>query len=219
MAGDAPLHVRTDLGYRVELVPMDTHFHEISVGLYRCETEDGPVGLVHSYSGRPGTPERLPFIAQTMRVLGGLEEVPGEPAGLRLSCRAWHNAALRRLFLDAFRVDPTVAPEPRPLEAPDTRSDQFIRVEPLGGGAYRVHAEGATADTPSRAPAIARALLRLAQLDPLEGDETGVAFDCGYDHHALVGLLLVRAQNLRAALREEELSAARGVLAAPSAQE
>jgi hypothetical protein len=46
-----------------------------------------------------------------------------------------------------------------------------------------------------------------------------VSFPCGERHDALVGLLLVRAQNLRAALREEELTATRGILAAPSAQE
>jgi len=33
-----------------------------------------------------------------------------------------------------------------------------------------------------------------------------------------MGLMLVRAQNLRASLREEELTASRGVLAAPGAE-
>ena len=41
--------VRTDLGQRVELVSMDPRFHDISVGLYRKETADGPVAVVHSY--------------------------------------------------------------------------------------------------------------------------------------------------------------------------
>jgi len=38
-------------------------------------------------------------------------------------------------------------------------------------------------------------------------------------HDVLVGLLLPRAVNVRAAIREEEMSQTRGVLTAPSAQE
>jgi hypothetical protein len=210
--------VRSDLGQRVELVSMDPRSHDISVGLYRRETADGPIGVVHSYSGKPGTAERLAFIVEALVTLGGLERVTGDPDGaVRLPCGQWHNAALKRLFLDCFRVDPTDTLEPKPLQAPDTRSEQVITLVTLGGGTYRVEATLATDDEPSRAPAIARALVRLVQLD--EVDETTVAFPCGHDHHELMGLMLIRAQNLRAALREEELSAGRGVLAAPSAQE
>src|SRR5581483_7594932 len=165
--------VRSDLGTRVELVSMDPACGGASVGLYRRETADGPIAVVHSYSSRPDIGERLVFVARAMAILGGLEPVEGADAAVRLPCREWHNAALKRLFLDCFRVDPSTLPEPRPLEAPDTRSEQLIRVEALGGGRYRVHASGVPEGETSRAPAIARALVRLAQLD--EVDETTVA--------------------------------------------
>jgi hypothetical protein len=210
--------IRTDLGQRVELVSMDPSFHDISIGLYRKETDDGPVAVVHSYSTKPGTAERVAFIGDALMTLGGLDAVDGDSDGaLRVPCRHWHNAALKRLFLDCFRVDPATELEPKPLAAPDTRSEQRITLVPLGNGVYRVDSEGATDAEPTRAPAIARALVRLAQLEEI--DETTVAFDCGLDHHELMGLMLVRAQNLRAALREEELIATRGILSAPSAQE
>jgi hypothetical protein len=197
---------------------MDPAFHDISVGLYLRDTERGPAGLIHSYSNKSGVEGRLDAIRRGMTVLGGLEaSTDGESHELRLTCGDWHNAAMKRLFLDCFRVDLAGELEPRPLAAPDTRSDQHITVVPLGDGAYRVESEGETADEPSRAPAIARALVRLVELDAV--DETTVAFGCGCDHHELMGLMLVRAQNLRAALREEELTAGRGVLAAPGAQE
>ncbi|MBT6146557.1 MAG: hypothetical protein HOH74_14060, partial [Gemmatimonadetes bacterium] len=48
--------------------------------------------------------------------------------------------------------------------------------------------------------------------------EDCVSFGCGHDHDALVALLLQRAPNVRALVREEQAAAARGVLAAPSAQ-
>jgi hypothetical protein len=209
--------IRTDLGTRVELVSMDPSFHNATIGLYRRETPAGPVGIVHSYSSAPGIGERVAELADAMCVLGGLERTDDEGAAVRLPCRQWHNAALKRLFLDCFRVDASGPLEPRPLEAPDTRSEQLIRVEPLGGGRYRVTAANVPEGAVSRAPAIARAFVRLAQVEEL--DETTVSFPCGERHDALVGLLLVRAQNLRAALREEELTATRGILAAPSAQE
>jgi hypothetical protein len=212
------MHVRTDLGSRVELVSMDPSFHDVSVGLYRKDSTDGPVAVVHSYASKPGIGERIAFVTNALAALGGLEPVEaGGDTALRLPCGGWHNAAMKRLFLDCFRVDPGAPLEPKPLEAPDTRSEQLIRVRALGAGRYRVEADEIPAGEESRAPAIARALVRLAELD--EVDETTVAFPCGHDHHELVGVMLVRAQNLRAALREEELIASRGVLTAPSAQE
>jgi hypothetical protein len=210
--------VRTDLGRRVELVSADPAFHDVSVGLYRKDTDRGPIALVHSYSGKPGVEARVEAIRNAMGVLGGLEPATvGEDRGLRLPCGDWHEGAMRRLFLDCFRVDLSGELEPKPLAAPDTRSDQHVTVVPLGGGVYRVESEGGTGEEPSRAPAIARALVRLVELADV--DDTTVAFRCGHDHHELMGLMLVRAQNLRAALREEELSTGRGVLAAPGAQE
>ena len=197
---------------------MDAHLPDISIGLYRRETPAGPLAIVHSYSRKPGTAERLAFVAHAMSVLGGLEPAEEGGAAVRFPCRGWHAAAARRLFLEACKHDPAAALDPRPLERPDTRSEQLIRIEPLGAGAYAVHSEGATEETPSRAPAIASALAKLAELSPSD-DPAVVSFPCTHDHDALVALLLQRALNLRAALRDEELKAARGVLVAPSAQE
>src|SRR5262245_39151195 len=210
--------IRTDIGRRVELVSMDPRADEISIGLYRKESADGPVAVVHSYSGRAGAGERLAFVARAMVGLGGLEAA-GDETTLRFPCRTWHQAAVKRLFLEACKHDPDTALGPRPLDTKDTRSEQAIRVESLGGGEYRVHADGATEEAPSRAPAIASALVKLAEVSASDDDATLVAFPCGQAHDALIGVLLVRALNLRQSLREEELTAARGVLAAPSAQE
>ncbi len=196
---------------------MDSYCPDISIGLYRSDSADGPVGLVHTYSAIAGSRERVRFLAHAMTVLGGLDQVEGDGHQIRFSCRTWHAAAAKRLFLEAAKQDPSVPVVPRPLEVPDTRSEQTIRIEPLGGGTYRVHADGVTEETPSRAPAIAAALVKLAQLSG--SDDQVVSFPCGHEHDALIALMLLRAQNLRAALREEEMNASRGVLVAPSAQE
>jgi hypothetical protein len=152
-----------------------------------------------------------------MAVLGGMEPVEGDPAALRFPCGAWHEAAAKRVFLEACKLDPSQPVSPRPLELHDRRSGQDIRLEQRGAGAYRVHAEAA-AGGPSKDRAVANGLAKLGQLAPDE-DGVTVTFTCGTDHDALVGLLLVRAPNVRAILREDEAAALRGILVAPSAQE
>jgi hypothetical protein len=196
---------------------MDARFEDISVGLYVRDGDGGPVGTVHSYSARPGTPVRLAAIAQTMRELGGLGA--GGDVEVRFPCGTWHHAAAKRLFIEGCKHDPATPAQASPLEAIDARSGQRIEVVHRGEGSYEVLADGATGEVPSRAPAIARAMAKLAELGMPDDAATVVTFPCGERHDELVGLLLVRAQNLRQLLREEELQASRGVLAAPSAQE
>ena len=197
---------------RVELVPMDAHCLDISLALYRRDTEDGPVGLVHSYSSKPGAGDRVGFVAGAMVVLGGLEPAEDGTPLLRFGCGTWHGAAARRAFLEACKFDPAAPLAPPPLETVDGAGGQTIRVERLGAGSYRVVAE-----EPERASEVASGLAKLAELVP--GDEPAVAwFSCGVDHDALVGLLLRRAINVRATLQEEEAKASRGLLVAPSAQ-
>lgn len=60
--------------------------------------------------------------------------------------------------------------------------------------------------------------MKLAELAVLEGESTQVEFPCKASHDALIGLLLPRALNVRAILREEESAGGRGLLAAPSQQ-
>lgn len=221
MVSESSLTARAhgDLGERVELVSMDPHFERISIALYVRSGANGPVARVHSYSSKPGTAERLKAVASAMATLGEMEQSPGDPLELRFPCGAWHGAAARRLFTEACKLDPAEGAEPRALTGTDSRSGQSIEIEPLGAGRYRVTAVGESDQASSRAPAIARAIAKLAELDLTEDEETSVAFPCGHRHDALIGLLLVRAQNLRAILREDEMQASRGVLSAPSAQD
>jgi hypothetical protein len=56
-------------------------------------------------------------------------------------------------------------------------------------------------------------------MEEVDGQPNQTRFSCSQEHDDLIGLLLVRAPNVRAAMREAEDMASRGVLAAPSAQE
>ena len=204
-----------DLGRRIELQSMDPHFHDISIALYEPPGGGAHEYVVHSYSRVAGAAARLDGVVAAMCALGGM--IRGAASGsVRFACGAAHRLAVRRLFLDACKAAPDAAVAPRPMAAEDKRSGQTIRAENLGGGRYRL--SGKEGGDRRRVLAVARGLVRLAEMEAVEGTDDEVAFACGTAHDALVGLLMVRALNLRAVMREIEMQSARGVLAAPSAQ-
>ena len=49
----------TSVGRRIELVSMDPHCADISIGLYRQERAEGTVGRVHTFSGRDEAAARI----------------------------------------------------------------------------------------------------------------------------------------------------------------
>ncbi len=202
-----------DIGSRIELVPMDLHFHDISIALYQQVHENGPEFLVHSYSGLSGAAQRIKSVAQTMVTLGGMELTAS--GRVRFPCGADHTLACKRLFIEACKVASNEAAAVRPLQIFDKKAACNIQVASIGNGTYRVAAENEGQDR--RVAAVAGGLIKLGQMEDQATDQ--VAFTCGFAHDALLGLLLVRAPNVRAVLREQQQSSARGVLAAPSQQE
>ncbi len=153
-----------------------------------------------------------------MRTLGGMETT-AEPDAVRFPCDAEHRKACKRVFLEACKLPPGAALEARPLSIHDKKCGNMITLTNLGGGEYRLGAEARDEVTERRITTIGGGLIKLAEMKGLSDNHTRVAFECGHGHDDLVGLLLVRALNARAALREQETAAARGVLVAPSAQE
>ena len=210
-----------ELGERVELVSMDPHFHDISISLYRSAGEGGASAyLAHSYSGKEGAAERLAFVMSVMTVMGGMVPAPGEPGRLAFACGDQHRAAVKRLFLEACKKAPGADVAALPMSIYDKKNDLTIGATSMGGGAYRLATDVGEADdkVARRVDGVTRGLIKLAEMEP--GAELGEArFPCGVAHDELVGLLLGRALNVRAAMREAEAAAARGVLAAPSAQQ
>ena len=210
-----------ELGERLELVSMDPHFHDISISLYRSTGEGGASGfLAHSYSTREGAAERLGFVMRAMAVMGGMGPAPGQPDRLAFACGAAHKAAVKRLFLEACKRETGADIEVQPMRIYDKKNDLTIAATAVGGGRYRIAAiDGEGNDKAAqRVDGVTRGLVKLAELEP--GAEPGeVRFPCGHAHDELVCLLLGRALNVRAAMREAEAAAARGILAAPSAQQ
>ena len=212
-----------DIGRRIELIPIDPHFHDITIGLYRQQIVDPTTGtdfpafLVHTYSQMTGATERIAEIGRTMQTLGGMLKTP--EGLLYFHCKDPHEAACRRVFLEACKLASNTHTEPRSLHILDKKSQLTITVDSIGNGTYQVSANGEGRGAARRISAIAGGLMKLGEMEEVATDNNDtVRFGCGYSHDALIGLLLIRAPNVRIALREEEMSASRGVLSAPSQQ-
>jgi hypothetical protein len=209
------MSITRDLGKRIELVAMDPQFQNITIALYRQEHEGRPEYRVYTYSWLEGAPERIKSLRQTMTILGQLEQV-GEQ--IYFPCASAHQAAVRRTFLEAAKLPPAVPAVPKPLTVPDKKSGRSITAVPLGEGRYQIAADGPEDGKGARIDNIVAGLVKLVELEVVEGNSCQVAFPCKQSHDALIGLLLPRALNVRAILREEESTGGRGLLVAPSQQ-
>ena len=212
------MSLTVDLGRRIELVSMDPLFNEISIGLYRQNLDSGFEVVVHTYSQRKGARERIAFIAGAMAILGGMKQLPGDYERLRFFSGADLPIAARRVFLEACKCPSGTEVKGRPLNIFDKKSQSQVDVRSLGNGVYQVTMEAKTDQAVKRAPAIAAGLVKLSGAKLLDALPPQLGFPDGQSKDALVGLLLVRALNVRAVLREEEATTSRGVLSAPSAQ-
>jgi hypothetical protein len=204
------------IGKRLELVSMDPHFHDISIALYQQEQNGRLAFLVHSYSRKEGAGERIASLVSTMKILGGLES---EDDGLLyFPCGDAHEQAIKRIFLESCKADPATRVSAQPLHIHDRKTGCEIKASYGGDGMYQLSSEDTEQNCERRVMAVTRGLLKLAQMDEVEESHDKVAFSCGQSHDALIGLLLIRAPNVRAAIREAEMMASRGVLAAPASQ-
>ena len=94
-----------DIGTRIELVPMDLHCNEITVALYKQTSSNGPVYHIHTYSQHPDAQQRIASLSTDMQTLGGMQMT--HDGLLRFPCGHAHQYAVRRLFLDACKRDPS----------------------------------------------------------------------------------------------------------------
>lgn len=208
-----------DLGRRIEIHSADKHCHDISVGLYQKELDAAPAFLVHTYSQLDVANDRIEFIRQSLITMLGLEpaKAPSFP-WLRFPCGYEHSRPLRRSFLDLCKLPSDAPLHPKPLAAFDKKAECELAAESCGGGKYRTKAMADNDKARKRVQALARGYAKLCNLDLSEEDTSLVQFPCGTSHDELIGMLMYRAQNVRASMKEEELAAGRGVLAPPSQQ-
>ena len=178
------------LGNCFELVPLDPHFHEISVGLYAKDN----VFTVWTYNQTLGVEVRIEKIRDQLVSLGGLEPVAGRTDQVRFSCGETHRRPLKFLTMQAVERDPDYKLPESGIK--DLRSPLMLNVsgrEQDGRWVYSVTGEGEAPNAAARLRAIASGMVRYGEMEKV--DEV-VAFTCGQRHDKLAMIVLPYARNV-----------------------
>jgi hypothetical protein len=206
-----------DLGTRVELQSLDKHCQDISVALYQRVVDGQAQYLVHTYADHDEARLRVAYLRSVLQSRLGMQTLVDDPQWVAFTCKAEHLRAIQRAFLDLTKLAGDENIDPLALTVFDKKADCAITATGDGQGGYVITAEKESGT--KRVNAVARGYIKLCEMEPVEGKEGTIKFACGTDHDAMIGQLMYRAQNVRAAMAEQEQAASQGVLSAPSAQE
>ena len=196
-----------EIGNCMELVPMDTNFGNVSVGLYIKEG----VLTVWSFSGAGGIRDRLRVIRDQMVMLGGLEAIEGSDNRLTFPCGMIHERPVKFLLTQAVTKSPDFTHPEGPMTIKDSKSALMLTTTGVSNGseyAYSVSGEGEVRNAALRLRMIIAGFVRYGEMDKV-GD-TEVAFSCRQRHDGLVRLLLPYSRNISAVESMLEAEATRG---------
>ena len=191
-------------GTCLELVPIDPHFHNISIGLYFR----GDIATVWTFSRREGVEARIEQVRDQIAKLGDMDAVEGTYNQVKPRCGTIHQRPLKFLMMQAVEKDPSFD-YPRGL-VKDLRSPLMLGFESEeidGRTVYRVTYEGEAPRAAGRIRAITSGFVRYGEMERV-GD--GVSFSCGARHDQLMRLLLPYARNVTGTQDMLEADALRG---------
>ena len=194
-------------GRCLELVPMDPHFHNVSVGLYM---KDG-ICTVWTYSRKPGVEARMQRVRDQLVSLGGMVEVQGTHNQVQFSCGQLHGRPVRFLMAQAVGKDPDYALPKGALSIKDTKTNLMLSVaarEADSRWVYTVSGEGEAPNIPMRLRLVVAGFVRYGEMDKVS--DTEVTFPCGERHEPLLRLLLPYSRNVSAVESMMEAEALRG---------
>ena len=194
-------------GSCVELVPMDPHFHEVSVGLY---VKDGTC-TVWSFSQKEGLEERIRQVRDQVVALGELAAVEGTDNQLTFPCGHFHARSAKFLLTQAVGKGPEYAPPQGDLSIKDTKSPLTLRVAGREDGdrwLYQVSGEGEAPNAAMRLRMVVAGFVRYGEMEKVS--DTEVAFPCRRRHDELVRLTLPYSRNISSVESMMDAEALRG---------
>ena len=196
-----------EIGSCLELVPMDPHFSNVSVGLYY---KDGYCS-VWSFSRVRGVEGRLRDIRDQMVRLGGVQPAEGSDNRFIFPCGIIHMRPVKFLLTRAVTRSPDFAHPDGPMTIKDSKSALMLTVageRKDGRHVYQVSGEGEVRNPALRLRMVVAGFMRYGEMEKV-GD-TEVAFPCGWRHDELVRLLMPYSRNISAVESMMEAEAVRG---------
>ena len=184
-----------DLGNCIELVSIDPHFYNISIGLFIKK------GLltIWTYSHFEGVEARIEQIRDRCVLLGDVDPVNETNNQLKLKSELVLDRALKFMFIAAVEKDPEADVPTGKISAPDTKPKLTFVIDGAvedGRYVYKVSAEGESDRSVMRIRAAVGGFNRYA--DCVRVDKDKFAFPDGRRYDKFARLILPLARNISA---------------------
>lgn len=194
-------------GHCLDLVGMDPHFHNITVGLY---LKDGVLTL-WTFSSKEGVEERIREIRDLMVTRGDMAPVEGAHNQVVPPCGMIHEQLLKFLLRNVVEKDLDYRTPTGPITIRDIKTGLDMTATPFeqdGRWIYRVTAQGDAPKPELRIRAMVGGFMRYGDMERLAPDHG--SFKCGQRHDQLVRLLMPYARNVSGVEDSLEMEALRG---------
>ncbi len=191
------------LGACIELVSIDPHFHDVSIGLF---IKDGLM-TVWSFSNRDGIAERIELIRDRCTRLGDVVAVAGTTNQLKLISDLQLDRALSFMFIAAVEKDPARELPSGRITVPDTKTRLLFVVEGAeedGKYVYTISTEGESDRAEMRVRAAVGGFIKYSDCERIAKNK--FAFPDGKRYDSFARLILPLARNVSAV--ESQLAAA-----------
>ena len=191
-----------ELGHCIELVSIDPHFHDVTIGLF---IKDGLM-TIWSFSNREGIAGRIEQIRDRCTRLGDVIAVEGTTDQLKLTSDLYLDRALRFMFTFAVEKDPARELPTGRITAPDTKTKLIFVIngaEENGKYVYTISAEGRSDKAELRVRATVGGFVRYSDCERV--DKNKFAFPDGKRYDSFARLILPLARNVSAV--ESQLAA------------
>lgn len=191
-----------ELGHCIELVSIDPHFHDVTIGLF---IKDGLM-TIWSFSNREGIAGRIEEVRDRCTRLGDVIAVEGTTDQLKLTSDLYLDRALRFMFTFAVEKDPARELPTGRITAPDTKTKLVFVIngaEENGKYVYTISAEGRSDKAELRVRATVGGFVRYSNCERV--DKNKFAFPDGKRYDSFARLILPLARNVSAV--ESQLAA------------
>ncbi|MBT4341163.1 MAG: hypothetical protein HOD62_03720 [Chloroflexi bacterium] len=194
------------LGQCIELVSLDPHFNDVSIGLF---IKDGLL-IIFSYSKIDGIEARIEQIRDRCVLLGDVEAVEGTSNQLRLINELQLDRALRFMFTAAVEKDPAIKPLSGRISAPDTKTKLTFVIEgELVGDqyVYTISTEGEAERPERRVMAAVGGFIRYSGCTRVDKNQFSFPDGKRYDNFARLILPLARnVSAVEAQIEQDEMA-------------
>lgn len=181
------------LGRCLELIPMDPHFQNISIGLY----VQNSICSLWSFSQKDGVGKRIEGIRNQMVALGDLEPVHDASNQARFPCGKVHQRPLRFLLSQATNKTPDFKHPSGNIAIQDSKSDLMLSATPKeknGTWHYEIQGQGESKNASLRIKMVVAGFVKYGEM--IKTSDTSVAFECGKNHENLMRIILPYSRNI-----------------------